>query len=173
MAKSGVGRPLREDYIHYVVREYLKSKKWVLIAGQYPDGSDDELLPLNVMDPKVSRDRSPDPRRHSRDKLVPDLVAIKTTTVLVLEMKPTYSPADEQKLRRLLGERREDFVRALDARLSKLNISIPKPSGELTLAPGLGVSALSEHVVCDDFCYLLIDSLGACAFKRSCFVDAL
>ncbi len=68
---------IRQDLVHYSVREFLRSKGWQLIAGQYPNGSDNELPPLNVLDPNLARDNSPDPRRHSKNKYVPDLVACK------------------------------------------------------------------------------------------------
>lgn len=65
-----------EGHIHIVMRKFLKSNHWLLIAGDYPGGSDHELFPLNVVDPAVARDHSPDPSRHSLGKIVPDLVAL-------------------------------------------------------------------------------------------------
>lgn len=102
-----------EAVVHLAVREYLRADGWTLIAGQWPGGSDDELHTLNIMDPTVARDRSPDPRRHSLDKLVPDVVAIRGETLLLVEAKPDYSEADLEKLERLLGPRRDDLHTAL------------------------------------------------------------
>ena len=105
---------MREDEIHYAVREFLQREKWMLVAGQYPNGSDDELPILNVKDPAVARDDSPDPRRHALDKFVPDLIALKEKTLLVVEMKPAYDAGDEQKLTELLSRRLDRLIRALE-----------------------------------------------------------
>ena len=56
---------INESFVHVAMREYLKKKGWLLIAGEYPNGSDDELNVLSISDPSVARDNSPDPRRHS------------------------------------------------------------------------------------------------------------
>lgn len=104
---------MREELIHHLVRQYLKDRDWQLIAGQYPDGSDDELHPLYVVDPYFARDNSPDHRRHSLNKFVPDLIAIKNNFMLVNEIKPNYSRKDEVKLEKLTSERLADLVNAL------------------------------------------------------------
>jgi len=105
---------MREDEIHYAVRQFLRREGWTLVAGQYPNGSDDELPILNVKDPAVARDDSPDPRRHSLDKFVPDLIALKANIALVVELKPAYDAGDEQKLTELLSRRFDRLVRALE-----------------------------------------------------------
>ena len=115
---------MREDEVHYAARQFLRNQGWTLVAGQYPNGSDDELPILNVKDPRVSCDNSPDPRRHALDKLVPDLVALRSDTVLMVEMKPKYDPGDEMKLNYMLGERFENLVTALEelsSRSGRLN----------------------------------------------------
>ena len=76
---------LREDAIHLTIRKELKKRGWKLIAGEYPNGSDDELHSLKVVDPFFARDESPDHRRHSINKLVPDLVAYKDSSFLIIE----------------------------------------------------------------------------------------
>ena len=102
-----------EGMVHVATRAQLRADGWRLIAGQFPGGSDDELSPLNVVDPVVARDRSPDPRRHSLGKLVPDVVALKDLTLLIVEAKVGYSEADRLKLLDLLSTRRIDLYRAL------------------------------------------------------------
>ena len=57
------------------------------------------------MDPYFARDQSPDHRRHSLNKLVPDLIAYRDNEFLIIEMKPRYSKADEDKLLELLSGR--------------------------------------------------------------------
>jgi hypothetical protein len=66
-----------------------------------------------IVDPTVARDFSPDPRRHSLDKFVPDIVALRGDTLLIVEAKPDYSESDYEKLERLLAERRDDLHLAL------------------------------------------------------------
>jgi hypothetical protein len=99
--------------VHVAVRTQLRSDGWKLVAGQFPGGSDDELSPLNIVNPAVARDGSPDPRRHSLGKLVPDLVALSDSVLLLIEAKIGYSEEDLQKLLEMLGPRREDLLRAL------------------------------------------------------------
>lgn len=99
-----------ETYVHVAIRAFLKKEGWALIAGQYPGGSDDELHVFNIFDPALAKDSSPDHRRHSYGKLVPDLIAYKDNKILVIEAKPEYSLSDKEKLEYLLGEKREDFL---------------------------------------------------------------
>src|SRR5687768_6366922 len=100
---------LREDIIHFYMRRDLRARGWELLGGQYPNGSDDELPAFSVMDPLLARDRSPDHRRHSLNKVVPDLVARNGGLVLVVEAKPTYDREDELKLIALRDLRGYDF----------------------------------------------------------------
>jgi hypothetical protein len=88
------------------MREYLKSEGWILVAGEYPGGSDHELYPLNVVDPSVARDNSPDPRRHSLREIIPDLVALRGRDLFIGEAKVGYSEKDRDKLDDLVNTRR-------------------------------------------------------------------
>jgi hypothetical protein len=99
--------------VHIAARTQLRAEGWRLVAGQYPGGSDDELSALNIVDPTVARDQSPDPRRHSLGKLVPDVVAIRHSVLLIVEAKVGYSDEDRLKLRDLVGVRLDDLHRAL------------------------------------------------------------
>lgn len=90
-----------ESYIHVAMREFLKRHGWLLIAGEYPNGSDDELNVLSISDPAIARDNSPDPRRHSVGEIIPDLIAFKNGIILIIEAKPNYSVEDREKLRNL------------------------------------------------------------------------
>lgn len=56
---------ITESFVHVSMRQCLKRSGWLLIAGEYPNGSDDELNVLSISDPVVARDNSPAPRRHS------------------------------------------------------------------------------------------------------------
>src|SRR5260370_4447756 len=121
---------MREDLIHVAIRRFLAAQKWTLLAGQYPDGSDD-LPALNIVDPTVARDQSPDPRRHSANKLVPDLVAYKGRIMPLIEMKPRYSEEDEAKLIDLLFNRRASLLLALEAFLTVHPIPLTRPVDKL------------------------------------------
>lgn len=103
-----------EGHIHVAMRKALRDAGFRLLAGEYPGGSDHELYPLNVTDPTVARDNSPDPRRHSTGELIPDIVALKGRTLLLGEAKVHYSDADRIKLETLTGDRIGDLETALE-----------------------------------------------------------
>lgn len=149
------------------IREFLRRSGWRLIAGQFPGGSDDDLPLLAITDPTLARDHSPDPRRHSSNKLIPDLVALKEKTLLVTEMKPEYSAADERKLCRLLTARRLDFMRALQS-LWDRDATLPAVSlEELSVAPALGFGGGTRFPRREGFHYLLVDESGVVSFDSS------
>ena len=104
---------ISESYVHVAMREFLKNNGWLLIAGEFPNGSDDELNVLSISDPMVARDHSPDPRRHSMGEIVPDLLAYKNGVVLVIEAKPKYSLDDKHKLIDLLSNKRNRLIASL------------------------------------------------------------
>jgi len=54
-----------EGHVHVAMRRVPRGQGWLLVAGEFPGGSDHELYPPNVVDPMVAKDDSPDPRRHS------------------------------------------------------------------------------------------------------------
>jgi len=154
---------MREDFIHFCVRQYLKANSWHLIAGQYPNGSDDELPPLNVMDPVLARDQSPDHRRHSLNKLVPDLVASKQNLMLLIEFKPSYYHPDELKLRELLDIRKNDLLFALH-QLIKRGVKFTDSPENFILIPCLGFGGTPIFKRNPDFCYFQVDKSGSVLF---------
>ena len=102
-----------EAHIHLAMRGFLNRQGWQLIAGEYPGGSNHQLYPLNVVDPALARDESPDPRRHSLGELVPDLVALRNRNLFIGEAKLRYDDNDRAKLALLLSERRNHLLAAL------------------------------------------------------------
>jgi hypothetical protein len=104
---------ITESFVHVAMREYLKNNGWLLIAGEYPNGSDDELNVLSISDPTVARDNSPDPRRHSSGEIIPDLIAYKNGVILIVEAKPGYSFEDKEKLDNLLRNERSRLISSL------------------------------------------------------------
>jgi len=105
---------MKEDYIHVAMRQYLKNNGWLLIAGEFPGGTDDELNVLSISDPEVARDNSPSPRQHSTGEIIPDLVAYKNGIILIIEAKPQYYQADKDKLEDLLITKMDRLVVALE-----------------------------------------------------------
>ena len=128
---------LSEGLIHVCMRSFLKRNGWQLVAGEYPGGSDHELHVLNVVDPTVARDDSPDPRRHSAGELIPDLVALRNRDLFVGEAKPKYDDDDRAKLVRLLGERRDHLFAALRTFASDRNVPQLCPVEALDIHPVL------------------------------------
>lgn len=146
-----------ETFVHVAMRTFLKQRGWLLIAGQYPGGSDDELHVFNVFDPALARDESPDHRRHSFGKLVPDLIAYKNNRLIIVEAKPEYSTADKEKLNYLLSERRTDFLDGIERYIRERGFYITSPR-ELEIIPALAF--LAESSAPDDgFAYLKVTSL--------------
>lgn len=155
---------MREDHIHFSIRQFLLREGWFLFAGQYPDGSDHEIPALNVVDPTLARDKSPDHRRHSKNKIVPDLVALRGTTMLIVEMKPRFSKEDEEKLKNLLDLRRRDLLKAIADLATRRKVDLPALPEELLLVPALGFEAGSPFPQDDRFGYLLVKSLEEVQF---------
>jgi hypothetical protein len=155
-----------EAFVHRAVRRHLVADGWTLVAGQWPGGTDDALHILYIVDPTVARDLSPDPRRHSLDKFVPDVVALKDGTLLIVEAKPAYSQMDYDKLQRLLSERRDDLYTALRTFGRERGFPALLRPDLLAIRPGLAFSRKSAHPsVAFPWVLLLVDSVGAVAPK--------
>ncbi len=137
-----------ETYVHIAIRKYLKSNGWLLIAGQFPGGSDDELHIFNVVDPELAKDDSPDHRRHSFGKFVPDLIAFKNNELIAIEAKPEYSASDEEKIKYLLTNKRQDFLRDLNKFIAEKDIQGLPPLEGLKIIPALAF--LSEYSAPND-----------------------
>lgn len=148
-----------ESLVHCAVRAYLKRCGWLLVAGQFPGGTDDECHILNVMDPNLCGDNCPDPSRHSENKLVPDLFALRDGVLLVIEMKPTYSADDAAKLRELLTTRREHLDLALATFARDRGMPLLATPGNLIVIPGLAFGARSRFTPDPEFCYFLVRSM--------------
>ncbi len=130
-------RPCTEGRVHLAMRKGLRDSDFKLIAGEYPGGSDHELYPLNVTDPRVARDRSPDPRRHSVGELIPDIVALKDRWLVLGEAKVDYNDADRAKLAYLTTERVADLRAALHKFARERNCPELEPIATLEFLPVL------------------------------------
>jgi Holliday junction resolvase-like predicted endonuclease len=135
-----------EAYVHIAVRRFLRKEGWTLVAGEFPGGSDDELHVLSIMDPLLARDNSPDHRRHSSGEIIPDLIAIKDDTLIIIEAKPKYSESDKTKLTALLSERREDLLKTLNNFLLRHKLSHFLPLTKFRFIPCLAfLKQRTEH----------------------------
>ena len=110
---------MREDFLHYYARSYFKTNGWTLLAGEYPIGSDDELYPLFIKDSTKPLSNNTDHRKHSDNKIVPDLVVCKGNTVLVIEIKPKFNKGDESKLCDLFALRYDELINAIAAHIDR------------------------------------------------------
>lgn len=164
---------LREDYIHFAIRQFLRESDWQLVAGEYPNGSDDELPRLNIMDPLLARDNSPDHRRHSKNKLVPDLVAYKDQIIFLVEMKPKYSYEDEKKLLDILEVRYDDLLAGMDELTATGRVTLPVAVSECIFVPCLGFSHESAYPRKNKFCYFLVRGLNSVVFVGNSIVPKL
>lgn len=126
-----------EGHIHLAMRRVLEDQGWLLVAGEFPGGSDHHLYPLNVVDPVVARDRSPDPRRHSLGELIPDLVALRGRDLFIGEAKVRYNRGDREKLERLVTVRRGDLLTVLRVFSKERRVSQLLPVETLVLRPTL------------------------------------
>ena len=143
------------------MREYLKKEGWLLIAGEFPTGSDDELNVLSISDPVVARDNSSDPRRHSNGEIVPDLVAYKENTVIVIEAKPSYSIDDKNKLTDLLECKKDRLIFSLKKFASVKREFAGIDFDMANYVPVLAFGNPSYRVLCIDegFWYIYVKSL--------------
>jgi hypothetical protein len=156
---------MREDFVHVAVRRQLVASGWRLVAGQYPRGTED-LPTLYVTDPILARDASPDPRRHSLNKLVPDLVACCGAQTILIEMKEFYDPADVAKLDALLDVRRDDLVKAL-VRLSEARAgSLCHSPFESTYIKALGLPASETFPRRSDYAIFSVAEDGSVAISQ-------
>lgn len=155
-----------EGQVHVAMRRYLVMRGWQLIAGEFPGGSDHELYPLNVVDPSVARDGSPDPRRHSLGELIPDLVALHGRRLLVGEAKLRYDERDRAKLKLLVTSRRPHLVRALQSFALERDVSELLPVERLEIHPVL-VFRSHAHAPAPScgFSYLRITSQAEAYFE--------
>ena len=126
-----------EGHIHLYMRNFLKRQGWQLVAGEYPGGSDHHLYPLNVVDPALARNDSPDPRRHSLGEQIPDLVALRNRSLFIGEAKLRYDDGDRAKLVSLLNERRNHLVAALQTFALERQVPDLLPVSTLVMHPVL------------------------------------
>lgn len=150
-----------EGYVHVAMRTVISNNGWLLVAGEYPGGSDHELYPLNVVDPTLARDKSPDPRRHSLGELIPDIVALRGRRLLIGEAKVRYSEADKIKLENLIQNRKDDLSMALNVFAKERSFMELLPVEDLEYCPVLiFVASSTAPPVSGRMSYLRISDLS-------------
>jgi hypothetical protein len=155
-----------EGYVHVAMRTVIADNGWQLIAGEYPGGSDHDLYPLNVVDPTVARDNSPDPRRHSLGELIPDIVALRGRQLLIGEAKVRYCEADRLKLENLITNRKDHLSQALKVFAKERSFMELLPVEDLEYCPLLVfVAGSTAPTVSGRMSYLRINDLSNGTFE--------
>lgn len=85
---------MREDEIYILTKEWFKTKKYKIVAGQPPNGSDN--IPVIEIKALHSLDKG------SKGSFKPDLVVLNSKNLIIVECKPLYNKEDEKKLEQVL-----------------------------------------------------------------------
>lgn len=145
--------PLPEDFIFLSVKEYLREKKWQILGGEPPDGTND--IPRIAIRPREAIGRF-----HSLGAMKVDLISENRRTILLTEVKPRYSRSDKEKLDKILTERRPDLNNALWERCKI-------PSGEIQAVIGsMGFSAGQRWTMDNTFVYFEVNSDGSISVRK-------
>ncbi len=86
---------MREGQIYEATKAHLLGGGWRVVGGQPPNGTDKT--------PVIEIKRPGPPAKGSAGSYKPDLVAIKANCILILEIKPRFSPSDVRKVREVLA----------------------------------------------------------------------
>jgi hypothetical protein len=80
---------MREDLIYILTKKFFVKKKFDLLAGQPPSGSDN----LPVIEIKTNKKE-----KGSKDSYIPDLVVINYDYIVIVECKPRFNQGDIDKI---------------------------------------------------------------------------
>ncbi|MDR3448249.1 MAG: hypothetical protein P4M15_00595 [Alphaproteobacteria bacterium] len=86
---------MREDEIYVVSKEWFKSRGFIPIAGQPPNGSDN-IPVIEIKDPDQLA-------KGSKGSYKPDLVFANDAYVVLVECKPAFNMGDKLKLEQIAG----------------------------------------------------------------------
>jgi hypothetical protein len=85
---------LSETQVYISVKSYLLENKWQILGGQPPSGTD--YLPvIEIRDPSFSG-------KGSKGSFKPDLIAWHNFLLMIIELKPTFSLSDREKVNGVL-----------------------------------------------------------------------
>ena len=98
---------LSEGQIYVRLRNWLPQKRWSVLGGEPPDGTN--VIPrIEIKDPRYAG-------KGSKGSKKVDIVAYKQGYFLLTEIKPSYSYYDTKKLKDIVKDhiRRAAFIRAM------------------------------------------------------------
>lgn len=88
---------LNETLVFIAVKKHLIKSGWKVIGGQPPSGTD--YLPvIEIRDPNYSG-------KGSKGSYKPDLIGWKMNTLIIIELKPTFSKIDRDKVNEVLNSK--------------------------------------------------------------------
>jgi len=129
---------MNEEGVYIAVSTYLAESGWHVVGGQPPSGTD-HLPVIEIKDPGHTG-------KGSNGAFKPDLVACKWRSVLIVEVKPLFSPADRKKLLGILGDQRRLslLIDELDQRGFSRQLGLAANENQVVLAftGALGFSGL-------------------------------
>lgn len=129
-------RVLQEEFITKCTLSFLRARRWRVLAFDYPQsGTGVSLQP---------EDRSDDSSKNL-GVIIPDVVAVKGQTLLILESKPAFYAPDVEKLRAV---KRGQYSRSIRTtfRIYKFNIRVGIVLGD---NPQERARALSQRAALD------------------------
>ena len=108
---------MNESEVYILAKNWFNSNHFKIVAGQPPSGSD------NI--PVIEIKKNLITNKGSKDSFKPDLVAINSNNIVIIECKPLYSLDDENKLMEIIfnQQRQKNFYKELMQRsiLKKYN----------------------------------------------------
>jgi len=145
---------LDEGFIFYHVLHFLKKHGWRVIGGEPPDGTSDEVQRI------VIRNSNKPKNLVNKYTQKVDLMAIKSQTLLLIELKPSFDISDKKKLDFLNENQKDDISNAIEERteIKRENIT--------HRIKCLGFSNISSYPELDDFIVFLIDKKGSVEIKK-------
>lgn len=99
---------MTQGEVYYYLKLRLQNNGWELLGGEPPDGSN-ALRRIEIRSKQVDR-------KGSTGSYKIDLIAKKASYLALIEIYPTYSQKDVDKLNLITGKRIEDLFGALKER---------------------------------------------------------
>ena len=107
---------LNETQIFILIRSYLLENNWQVIGGQPPSGTD-HLPVIEIRDPMFKG-------KGSKGSYKPDLIAWYESKLAIIELKPSFSQSDRDKVNQVLNS--PERTRSLWESLIQRNLTLGK-----------------------------------------------
>lgn len=137
---------MTQSEIYYYLKQYLKDRKWNLLAGEPPDGSND-LIRMEIRDESFRG-------KGSKGSYKIDLVALKQRALLLIENSRMFEFKDVAKLNHIVNEKPDHLFNALRERCAIERNEVAK------IIKALGVSEIGDNDVPVDFLVFVISKTG-------------